>query len=117
MNRLPFVPALLFSAFTAISADQQTPGDVMLENYLRSEVAMISERCLSDIKTRDDWEAKRGEYRRQLQDMLGLLPWPERGELHATIAGKLETDEFTVEKLHFQAMPHLYCTANLYLPK
>lgn len=31
--------------------------------------------------------------------------------------GQVERDEFTVEKLYFQASPHLYVTANLYVPK
>src|SRR5262249_18871272 len=30
---------------------------------------------------------------------------------------KVEADAFTVEKLHFQSMPGLYVTANLYVPK
>jgi hypothetical protein len=30
---------------------------------------------------------------------------------------KLEQEEFTVEKLYFQALPRVYVTANLYLPK
>jgi len=52
-----------------------------------------------------------------LQEMLGLWPMPERTDLKPVITGKLEHDEFTVEKLHFQASPQLYVTANLYLPK
>jgi hypothetical protein len=49
--------------------------------------------------------------------MLGLWPMPERTDLKPVITGKLEQEEFTVEKLHFQALPRLYVTANLYLPK
>jgi len=89
----------------------------MLDNYLRAQVTQVSEACLAEIRTAEDWQNKRAEYRRQLQEMLGLSPWPARGDLHATVTGKLEHEEFTVEKLHFQALPHLYCTANLYLPK
>ena len=78
---------------------------------------MLSERCLADIRSLEDWQARRGEYRRQLQEMLGLWPMPERTDLQPVITGKLEHPDFTVEKLHFQAMPKLYVTANLYLPK
>lgn len=55
--------------------------------------------------------------RQQLQEMLGLMPMPARTALKATLTGRLETDSFTVEKLHFQSMPGLYVTANFYLPK
>jgi dienelactone hydrolase len=49
--------------------------------------------------------------------MLGLWPLPERGDLRAVVTGKLAHPEFTVEKLHFQSLPGLYVTANLYLPR
>jgi hypothetical protein len=49
--------------------------------------------------------------------MLGLWPYPERTDLKPVITGKLDHEEFTVEKLQFQALPGLYCTANLFLPK
>ncbi|MFN7141890.1 MAG: alpha/beta hydrolase family protein, partial [Limisphaerales bacterium] len=56
-------------------------------------------------------------YREQLFDMLGLNPLPARSELHATVTGSIDHPEFRVEKLHFQSLPGLYVTANLYLPK
>ena len=89
----------------------------MLKDYFRNETALLAERCLADIKTLDDWKTQQPESRRQLQEMLGLWPMPERTDLKPVITGKLEHDEFTVEKLHFQASPRLYVTANLYLPK
>lgn len=92
-------------------------GDRMLADYFRNETAQISRKCLADIKTRADWEAKRGEYRRQLAEMLGLWPTPARTDLHPVVTGKTESDEFTVERLYFQSMPHLYVTGDLYLPK
>jgi dienelactone hydrolase len=85
--------------------------------YFRAETTALAERCLAGIESLEDWKARRGEYRRQLQEMLGLWPMPERTELKAVITGKVESEEFTVEKLHFQALPRLYVTANLYLPK
>jgi hypothetical protein len=88
-----------------------------LAEYFRAETAVLSARCLADIHSLDDWRARRGEYRRQLQEMLGLWPMPERGDLRPVITGTLQHPEFTVEKLYFQALPGLYVTANLYLPK
>jgi dienelactone hydrolase len=98
-------------------AEAPSRGDQMLAEYFRSETASLARCCLADIKSLDDWKAKRGEYRRQLQEMLGLWPMPERTDLKPVITGRLEHDEFTVEKLHFQASPRLYVSANLYLPK
>jgi dienelactone hydrolase len=92
-------------------------GDRLLEEYFRIETARLAARCLADIRTLDDWKAQRERYRAQLQEMLGLSPWPERTELKPVITGRIEHEEFIVEKLHFQSRPGLYVTANLYLPK
>ena len=98
-------------------AAKAAQNDAPLANYFRAENAVLAERCLADIHSLQDWEARRDEYRRQLQEMLGLWPMPERTDLNPVITGKLEQPDFTVEKLHFQALPRLYVTANLYLPK
>jgi hypothetical protein len=49
--------------------------------------------------------------------MLGLWPMPERTDLKAVVTGRIEQDQFTMEKVEFQASPRLYCTANLYVPR
>lgn len=106
-------------AFSQTSKPAQTPlpGDKMLAEYFRHETARLAERCLANVQSLDEWQAKRKEYRRQLQEMLGLWPMPERTYLNPVVTGTLEHEAFTVEKLHFQASPQLYVTANLYLPK
>ena len=119
MKRLPpclALPLLAGSLFAA-PLPNATRGDAMLADYLCNETAALSERCLADIKTCDDWQSQRAEYRRQLAEMLGLWATPEATDLQSVITGKLESDEFTVEKLQFQASPHLYVTANFYLPR
>jgi cephalosporin-C deacetylase-like acetyl esterase len=92
-------------------------GGRMIAAYFENETRALAEACLADVKTRDDWQSRRDTYRGQLREMLGLDPLPERTPLQAVVTGKLEHDDFTVEKLHFQSRPRLYVTANLYLPK
>ena len=105
------VPGLVLAEDTASRNDQR------LADYFRSQTGAIARQCLADVRSLEDWDERRGEYRRQLQEMLGLWPMPERTDLKPVITGKLEHPEFTVEKLHFQALPRLYVTADLYLPK
>jgi len=115
---VPFVLSLL--TFRLLAADVSTDtarGDRLRDGYFRQQVKRIADADLADIQTRADWEKKRPEFRRQFLDMIGLWPLPPRTDLHATIAGKVETDLFTVEKIHFQSSPGLYVTANLYIPK
>jgi hypothetical protein len=122
MSRLFFslVSLICLIAFPLHAADAPTEtarGNRLRDGYFRQQVKLIADADLADIKTRADWEKTRPEYRRQFLDMLGLCPLPPRTDLHATITGKVETDLFTVEKLHFQSSPGLYVTANLYVPK
>jgi len=104
-------------AIAAKQASQPSPADRMLAGYFQSETKKLQDQCLSDIKTLEDWKAKRPVYKQQLLEMLGLDPLPEKTPLKATTAGITEQDRFTVEKLHYQSMPGLYVTANLYIPK
>lgn len=92
-------------------------GDRMIADYFRADTARLSEACLADVRTLEDWTGRRDEYRRQLREMLGLDPWPERTPLQPVVTGRVEHDEFVVEKLYFQSRPGLYVTGNLYLPK
>ena len=92
-------------------------GDAMFAAYFAAETSKLDGRILDEIKTKEDWLARKDELRRQLHEMLGLDPLPERTPLKPVVTGTLEHPEFTVEKLHFQSSPGLYVTGNLYVPK
>lgn len=111
--------AVVLFVVSASPAQQPTtrPGDQMLADYFRNETDVLKDRCLADIKTRKDWDAKKSEYRRELAEMLGLWPTPPKSDLKPVVTGTVESEEFTVERLQFQSMPHLYVTGDLYLPK
>ena len=89
----------------------------MIAEYFERETSRLARNCLADIKTIDDWTARRAEYREQLLEMLGLDPLPEKTPLEPVITGRTEHDDFTVERLHFQSRPGLYVTGNVYIPK
>src|SRR5512142_435979 len=72
-----FVSVVTVNTATAGNAkpeDWAALNDPALEDYFRAETAALAGRCLAEIHTLADWEARRGEYRRQLQEMLGLWP-------------------------------------------
>jgi len=114
-----FLLIALFASDAQIprTAGQPTPGDARLADYFRNETAALSSNCLANIQALDDWKPKRAEYRQQLQEMLGLWPMPERMDLKPVVTGRITNDEFTVEKIYFQASPQLYVTASLFIPK
>ena len=88
-------------------------------DYLTSEVERLTIQTSQDIAsiTPQNWEMKRALWRSELQDMLGLAPWPEKSDLAAKVERKIEREGVVIENLHFQSRPGLYVAANLYLPK
>jgi dienelactone hydrolase len=114
-----FLGALLSLAWGIQAAPAPTNQfSAMIDTCLRQEAVRLDAQFLEGLTTRAQWEQRRPVLRQQYLEMLGLWPWPERTPLQAHITGVLEREEgFRVEKLHFQSRPHLYVTANLYLPK
>ncbi|MGH7979694.1 MAG: alpha/beta hydrolase, partial [Limisphaerales bacterium] len=99
------------------AAAETTLADRQVSDYFKWQTAEISSACLSNIHSLADWQERRPEFQREAREMLGLDPMPPRTALHPVITGKIEERDFTVQKLYFQSLPHLYVTADLYLPK
>ncbi len=94
-------------------------GEALVHKYFERRVSALESRSLNteDLQSLEKWEARQARLRLELQEMLGLAPWPARTDLKPVITGQLDQEDYTVEKLHFQSSPGLYVTANLYLPK
>lgn len=106
---------LVVSTLVLRAAPSSLPPN--LAEYFEAETAGIEHGWLQEVRNLKDWEQKRPESLKQYLEMLGLQPMPPRTDLNAVVTGKLEFEDFIVEKVHFQAMPKVYVTANLYLPR
>lgn len=95
---------------------QDTDGDRSIRRYLAARATELEREFLPGINTAADFEKHRPALRADLFDMLGLNPLPARTPLKATITGTIEQPGYVIEKLHFQSLPGLYVTANLYRP-
>ncbi|MCX7886619.1 MAG: acetylxylan esterase [Verrucomicrobiae bacterium] len=69
------------------------------------------------VKDRAEWAARREQIRNRILLAAGLLPMPERTPLRAVIHGRIERDDYTIDKVYFESLPGHYVTGNLYLPK
>lgn len=115
----PRVVLLLLVVSSAHTAPVKEPREQIpppFDSYLTRRVAELSADRWQEKITAENWPAERTEMRAQLQRMLGLDPWPERGDLKPVITGTVQGDGYIVEKLHFQSSPGLYVTGNLYRP-
>lgn len=66
---------------------------------------------------RDQWRQRAEHLRAQILTGAGLLPMPEKTPLSARIFGRIEHDDYTVEKVYFESFPGFYVTGNLYRPR
>ncbi len=92
-------------------------GDRLVAEYFAKQVKQLAQNDLTKITSAQEWLNHREVARTQLAEMLGLSPLPERTPLNATITKTMESEQFIVECLHYQSMPGLYVTANLYRPR
>jgi dienelactone hydrolase len=67
--------------------------------------------------SREAWEQRAEQVRMQLRVALGLYPEPTKTPLNAVIHGRIEQDDYTVEKVFFESMPGFFVTGSLFRPK
>ena len=63
------------------------------------------------------WEVRSREVRTQILVAAGLWPEPERPKPRAVVHGRVDRDEYTVEKVILESYPGHFVTGNLYRPK
>ncbi len=127
-ERLPISrrTALQIAAATVAATTLNTPRRA---EAARPRVILPNDRRLGDLKdlngyfpfqpsaTVAEWE-KRAEYvRRQVMVACGIWPIPTKQPLNAVVHGKVERDDYTVERVILQTGDGLYCTGSLYRPK
>lgn len=71
---------------------------------------------ISAIRTREQFEARRAEVRKQLVKMIGGFPG-ERSPLNVRKVGVLDRGDYRIEKIIYESQPRFYVTANLYVPQ
>ena len=67
--------------------------------------------------TKAEWMAKAAELREHILVSNGLTPMPEKTPLNAHVFGRIEREDYSVEKVYFEAYPGFFTTGNLYRPK
>jgi dienelactone hydrolase len=90
----------------------------LMQEYFVQRVREIEEEAnkrRSALKTRADAQVYVRDIRQKIQQCFG--PWPEKTPLNPRITGKVERDEYRIEKVIFESRPDFLVTANLYIPK
>src|SRR2546423_1756012 len=109
-----FVATIILSTPFAAIAEDKTPADTRL-----TKIRTLDDKDF-DMKvpaTKEEWEKRRIELREQVLVSEGLWPLPEKSPLNAVIHGKIDRDDYTIEKVFFASYPGHYVSGNLYMPK
>ena len=101
-------------ADAVVSKATRLPEDRRL-GKLRS--SFDTEFPMQSVADDDDWPARRNEIRTRILVAAGLHPMPKRSPLNPIIYGKVERDDYTVERVIFESFPGHYVTGSLYRPK
>ncbi len=106
------------------NAEEHNPTRVLEAGKLPADSRLGKPRDLNDkdffLKVpagKEAWEARRKEVREQLLVALGLWPLPEKTPLSPVVHGKIDRDDYTIEKVFFASYPGHYVCGNLYRPK
>jgi cephalosporin-C deacetylase-like acetyl esterase len=96
------------------------PSNLPIRDYLAKEARHITNNGLVDLKTAADFNRRIVERRRQFMSMMGLAdlqPATARSPVPYKVTGTLDRSSYRIEKLHYESLPNLHVTANLYVPK
>ena len=92
-------------------------GSPMMADYIKHLSSSLDIRYQRDFKSKEEFEQHKQKSVQKLRKALGLYPWPERHALNPRIVGKLEREDYVVEKLIFESHPGYYINATVFLPK
>lgn len=93
------------------------PATSFYKHLYQRAAKQLSERekAVAKLKTKADWQQRQAIVKRKIAAAVG--PLPEKTPLNPVVTGKLEREDFTVEKLYFESRPGHFVTGALYLPK
>ncbi len=71
----------------------------------------------AEFRSKEEWLDRAARLKKQILVSAGLWPAPAKTPIKATIFGKVDRGDHTVEKAYFESYPGFYVTGNLYRPK
>jgi dienelactone hydrolase len=115
VKHLTYLPILLLVLLAAPARPEEKSADGRLHAKLRT--LNDKDFFLRVPATKQDWLKRRQVIREQMLVATGLWPLPEKTPLKPVIHGRIDRDEYTIEKVFFASYPGHYVSGNLYRPK
>jgi cephalosporin-C deacetylase-like acetyl esterase len=96
------------------------PANLPIGDYLAREARRITDGSLGDLKSAADFRRRIPERRARFLEMMGLSDVGSadaRPPVPVHVTGIVERPAYRIEKLHYESLPNLHVTANLYVPR
>ncbi|MBL9117679.1 MAG: acetylxylan esterase [Verrucomicrobiaceae bacterium] len=113
---LRFLPVLAIAA-SAMAQQTQTPVQPEYPRPLRDLYKSYFPFKSEGVAIPEGWSVRAAEIRDRIRLASGLLPMPTKTPLNPVIHGKVERDDFTVERVFFESFPGHFVTGSLYRPR
>lgn len=94
-----------------------SPGELPRDKRLEPRKDLNGYFPFAPANTPDEWKGRAERVRRQMLVSLGIWPLPTRTPLNPVVHGKIEREDYTVERAYFESMPGFFVTGSLYRPK
>lgn len=126
MNRFvaaQFVGILVCGLLASPTSSAADPFRALPEGKKPDDVRLLDPKDLDGYfpftppKTREEWAPRAAAVKRQIMASQGIWPLPTRTPLNAVVHGLIERDDYTVEKVYFEAFPGFFVTGSLFKPK
>jgi len=105
----------LFSLLLAVNIFAQ--GVLSTDSRLSEPRHLDLTYTFPQYRSKEEWMARSVQLRKQILVSAGLWPTPAKPPVKATLFGKLDRGDYTIEKVYFESYPGFYVTGNLYRPK
>ena len=109
--------ALLAPASPATAQSDSGGAPPARDSRLSDLRTLNSDFPMKPVSSVEQWKQRRAEIRRRILVSQGLWPMPRQTPLKAVIHGRVERDDYTVDRVFFQSLPGHFVTGSLYRPK
>ena len=65
----------------------------------------------------DEWNRRAERVRQRMLVALGLWPMPTKTPLHPVVHGRVDREDYTVDRVYFESVPGFFVTGSLFRPK
>lgn len=97
------------------------PPNLSIREYLIREARSITDGSLTSLRSPAEFTRQLPERRRRYYDMMGIADFmrraADRPAVRWTVTGVVDRPSYRIEKLHYESLPDLHVTANLYMPR